>query len=68
MAKVTIMIEDVDGETHINGTCDNPNAANEPPTDSLVLGSYIASHAEKIAADAAFWFKSQVAPHPEMLG
>ena len=63
MSTVTITIADVDDSITMQGTIDNPDAINEPPTAALIVGSYLAANAGDICRAALVWFqKSIVAP------
>jgi hypothetical protein len=58
MTTVTIKITDAQDELQMEGSMDNPNAINEPPTAALIVGSYLAANAERVAKDAMAWFKA----------
>lgn len=65
MTTVTIKIEDSDDKTiTMEGTLDNPEAFNEAPTAALIIGSYIAAHAEKVSKDALTWYAQTVTAPP----
>lgn len=62
MSTVTVTISDTDDHgVTLEGKIDDPNAINEPPTAALIIGSYLAANAKQIVADAAVWFRQQVA-------
>lgn len=62
MSTVTVTISDTDDHgVTLEGKLDNAEAINEAPTAALIIGSYIAANAEQIVADAAAWFRQQVA-------
>lgn len=60
MTTVTITITDNDGSVEMQGTMDNSNAINEPPTPALVVGSYIAANASRIVDESIAWFSGAV--------
>lgn len=67
MTVVTIKITDAQDEVHLEGTLDNPNAVNEPPTAALIVGSYLAANAERVLKDAMVWFKNMDAPGAQIV-
>ena len=65
MTTVTVTIKDVDDTVTMEGTLDNPEAINEPPTPALVIGSYLAAQADQVCKDAMSWFRAmQLASEP----
>lgn len=65
MTTVTIKIIDAQDELQMEGSLDNPNAINEPPTAALIVGSYLAANTERVVKDAMAWFKAmEVQPEP----
>jgi hypothetical protein len=65
MTTITITITDSDDRTlSLEGAVDNPEAFNEPPTPALIVGSYLAAHAEKVSKDALKWFETTVVAPP----
>lgn len=60
MSKVTIAIEDAEGEVNITGAVDPVSALEGPPTGALIIGSYVAAHIATIFDDAVAWYANQV--------
>jgi len=55
MTKVVITLEDIGDEIHVTGIVDPPEAAALPPTEALVIGTYLSANLEKVIADAHTW-------------
>lgn len=66
MTTVNIKIWDDKNEAgepvlNMEGTLDNPEAVNLPPTPALIVGSYLAAHSSRVCAEAQAWFESGAA-------
>lgn len=57
MTTVLVKIWDEGESLQMEGTLDNPNAINEPPTVALIVGSYLAANTEAVVNNAMHWFK-----------
>lgn len=66
MNTVTITIKDNEANTlEMEGRVEDEAAFEKPPTPALIVGSYLAAHAEKIAIDAMAWFKREIVEPPK---
>ncbi len=61
MATITITIADKGDELTMEGRLETPEALNEPPTAALIVGTYLAAHAEVVCKDAVRWFTARSA-------
>lgn len=66
MNTVTITIKDNDqGAIEMEGKVEDEQAFDKPPTGALIIGSYLAAHAEKVSKDAMAWFSREIVAAPK---
>ena len=55
MTKVIITLEDIGDEIHLTGVVEPADAANQPATEALVIGTYLSANLQKVIGDAHTW-------------